>query len=231
MADFSFIPIPPRHWSGRYARIPGDTTAFHARLIGGRWWPIVEWTVGDETAQCPMAVADCAGDLAEAVNAGKRFLNGAAGGSFLIDEYGQVLVPDPSGDGDVAIIGECAGRMVFDDSLRGHGQFDLTDDLRLKTGDRWERPYVGVPYNLSQGNEIYFWHKGRSGSWKTTPPVQDDSLIDALRSIRPYGPVRFIATVGGLILTKVPIGDWKSLQWEPRFVGRIDYKKWFQKEA
>ena len=230
MADFSFVASSPRRWSGRYARIPGDTTTFHVRFIDGSWWPTVDWTVGYETAQCPMADVDGARDLAEAINAGKRFLRGSAGGAFLINEYGQVLVPDQSGDGDVAIVGECAGRIVFHDSLRGGGLFDLTDNLRLKLGDKWERPYVGVSYNLSQRSEIYFWRQGRNGNWKVTPPVQDDALIDALRAVRPYGPVRFLATFGGLILTKVPIENWKSPRWEPQFVGRIDYKRWFQKE-
>ena len=231
MGDFSFAPVPPRRWSGRYARIPGETTAFHVRLIDGRWWPTIEWAVGYETAQCPMANVDGARDLADAVNAGKRFLRGSAGGAFLINEYGQVLVPDQSGDGNVATVGECRGRMVFHDSLKGSGLIDLTDDLRLTSGDKWERPYVGVSHNLSRRSEIYFWHQGRVGSWKVTPPVQDDSLIDALRAIRPHGPVRFIATFGGLILTKVPIGGWRNQRWESRFVGRIDYNRWFPKEV
>ena len=230
MADFSFVPSPPQPWSGRYTRIPGDTTAFHVRLIGRRWSPTVEWTVGNETALCPMVDVYGASDLADAVNAGKRFLRGSVGGAFLINEFGQVLVPDQSGDGDVVTVGECRGRLVFHDSLSGSGLFDMTDELRLTSGDKWERPYVGVAYNLSQGSEIYFRHQGRVGSRKVTPPVQDDSLIDALRAVRPYGSVRFLATFGGLILTKVPIGNWKSPRWEPQFVGRIDYKRWFQKE-
>ena len=229
MATFSFIPIAPRRWTGRYARIPGDTTAFHVQLIGRRWWPTVEWTVGYETGQCPMTAVNGAADLADAVNAGKRLLRSSAGGAFLVNEYGQVLVPSQSGDGSVVIVGECAGSMTFRDSLRGSGLFDLTDDRGLVSGARWKLPYVGTVHHLSQRNEIYFWHQGHAGSWKVTPRAQDQALINSLRAIRPHGAVRFIATVGGLILTKVPIGGWKSPRWEPRFVGRIDYNKWFPK--
>ena len=231
MADFRFTPSPPRRWSGRYARIPGDTTAFHVRLIGPRWWPTVEWTVGYETAHCPMVALNGVVDLANAVNAGKRFLSGSPGGAFLVNEYGQVLVPSQSGNGNVAIVGECAGSMAFRDLLTGNGRFDLTEDHGLTPSVKWELPYVGIVHHLSQRNEIYFWHQGRAGSWKVTPPVQDGALIDSLRDIRPHGAVRFIATCGGLILTKVPIGSWRSQRWEPRFVDRIDYKKWFQKEV
>ena len=231
LANFSFTPIAPRRWLGRYARIPGDGTAFHVRLIVGRWWPTVDWTVGYETAQCPMVDVDGAADLADAVNRGKRFLRGSAGGTFLVNEYGQVLVPSQSGDGNVAMVGECAGSMTFQDLLMGRGLCDLTDDQGLMSGAKWELPYIGIVHQLSQRNEIYFWHQGRAGSWKVTPRAQDGALVNALRGIRPHGAVRFIATFGGLILTKVPIGGWKSPRWEPRFVGRVDYKRWFPKEV
>ena len=231
MSDFSFSPLMPRCWSGRYARIPGDTTAFHVRMFSGHWRPVVEWVTGDETAQCPMEDIESAATLASAVNAGKRFLGGSPGGSFLVNEYGQVLVPSPFGIGEVVLVGECSGRMAFHDSSKSIGLFDLTSDQGLTLGDAWNLPYLGIPYNLSRSSEIYFWHRGRVGSWKATPPSRDDSLVDALRSIRPWGPIRFVVTPGGLVLTKVPVGGWRNERWETRFVGRVNYKKWFPKEV
>ena len=230
MSEFSFSPIPPRRWFGRYARIPGETTALHVRLIGGRWWPSVERVIGDEVAECPMADVDSAAGLADAVNAGKRLLGGSPGGAFLVNEYGQVLVPGQFGDGTVALVGECVGRMAFHDLFRG-GLFDLTDDRTLTPGDAWDLPYIGIPYNLSRTSELYFWYERPAGGWKVTPPAQDDSLIEALRTLRPQGPVRFVVTFGGLVLTKVPVGSWKEPRWETRFVGRIDYRRWYLKEV
>ena len=203
----------------------------HVRLLGGHWWPSVEWAVGNETALCPMVDVDSAKDLAEAVNAGKRLLGGSSGGAFLVNEYGQVLVPSPSGEGNVALVGECAGRMVFHDSLTGRGVFDLTEHQDLTLGNPWERPYLGVPYNLSKTSQVYFWQERRAGGWKVTPPVQDDSLIEALRTLRPQGAVRFVVTFGGLVLTKVPVGNWRNPRWEPQFVRRIDYKRWYLREV
>ena len=231
MTDFNFVPVRPRRWHGRHARIPGKTTALHVRLLDGRWWPSVEWVIDDEVAQCPMADVDDAESLADAVNAGKQLLGGSSGGAFLVNEYGQVLVSSPSGDGNVALVGECAGPMAFHDSFSGDDLFDLTRDQGLTLGDAWNLPYLGIPHNLSKTSELYFWHEQQAGGRKATPPVQDHSLIDALRALRPQGPIRFVVTYGGLVLTKVPAGNWKNTRWEPRFVGHIDYGRWYQKEV
>lgn len=231
MPKFSFQPTSPQRWTGRYARIPGETTAFHVRLSDGRWWPVVDWAVGDEIAQCPMVNDEFSTRLASAVNAGKRYLGGRSGGSFLINEFGQVLVPSQDNDLDVALVGECTGGLIFHNSFKAHNQFDLTKSIALKCGDSWEGPYVGIPYNLSKLSQIYFWNEGRAGGWKVLPPMQDHSLVYALREIRPWGAVRFIVTYGGIVLTKIPVGHWANALWEPRFVGRIDYKRWYRKES
>ena len=230
MTEFSFIPIQPRRWTGRYARIPGEVTAFHVQYLNSRWMPSVRWSIGDDVALCPMVGVDSAGDLASAVNAGKRLLGGTAGGAFLVNEYGQVLVPSPSGNGTVALVGECEGRLTFKDSF-ATGQFDLSDDHGLTVGDAWDLPYLGIPHNLSRTSELYFWDVRRTSGWKVTPPVQDYFLIDALRTLRPQGPVRFVVGVGGIVLTKVPTGNWRDPRWESRFVGRIDYERWYSKEV
>ena len=230
MSEFSFLPIQPCLWAGRYARIPGEEAVFHVHFLRNRWTPSVRRMIGNETALCPMVDFDSAEALADAVNAVKRLLGGSGGGAFLVNEYGQVLVPSPSGDGNVALVGECSGRMAFHDSFGG-SLFDLTDDQDLTLGDAWGLPYLGIPHRLSRTSELYFWHERQAGGWKVTPPVQDFSLIDALRTLRPQGAVRFGVAIGGLVLTKVPVGNWKEPRWESRFMGRIDYKRWYLKEV
>ncbi len=231
MIEVGFLPIRPRRWTGRYARIPGDTTVFHVRLLGKGWSPCVEWVIGDETAVCPMASVDSARALAGAVNAAKQILGGSAGGAFLVNEHRQVLVPSPFGDGDVAWVGECAGRIAFHNSFAGGGLFDLAEDQGLTLGDAWNLPYLGIPHHLSGRSELYFWNQRQYGGWKVTPPVQDNSLVDALRTLRPQGPVRFVVNPAGLVLTRVQVGNWENPRWEPRFVGRIDYRRWYAKEV
>lgn len=231
MTRLKVVPVAPRVWPGRYARIPGGATAFHVRLVDGRWWPVVDWVVEDTIAECPMVASDGAAALAAAVNAGKALLGGERGGSFLINERGQILVPASNvNDYSVAIVGECSGPLQFENSRVGSGVFDLADDSGLSVGDVWDRPYVGVPHQLSRRGELYFWRVDATGGEKILPLAQDSAQIGAFRRLRSYGPVRFVAAYGGFALTKIPVGNGPRQRWEPRYAGRIDFRKWFRKE-
>jgi len=199
-------------------------------MVSGRWWPVVEWGVDGLVGECPMVDSPGVQALVSAVSAGKAFLGGGGGGAFLIDEYGQVLVP-ASNDARVAIVGEWSGPLEFLDVLAGNGVIDLADDTGLEPGDAWTGPYVGVPHNLSGRSEIYFWRETASGSGKLLPRHQDDALVRALRGLRPHGAIRFLPVYGGFVLTKVPIGVWPDQRWEARYVGRIDFTRWFAKEG
>jgi hypothetical protein len=228
-AACSFTAQRPRIWRGRYARIPGEGTAFHVRRRGDTWWPLVIWVADREIATCPMVAGGAAADLAMAVSQGKRLLGAPGGGAFAINEFGQVLVPSSTGDGRVAVVGEWEGALEFTDPLHG-GTFDLAPGKPPVSGDLWERPYLGIPYHLSLRGEIYFWQEDARSAGKRPPPVQDDELIESLRALRPYGAVRFVVGSGGLVLTKVPaIPRWTV--WEARYVGRINYARWFAKEV
>ena len=232
MNQFAVAPGTPQLWAGRYARIPGETTAIHVRLVDGVWWPVVEWAFDGMTAECPMIESAGAAALASIVNAGKAFLSGGPGGSFLINEYGQILVPASSPyDTRVAIVGECTGPIEFMNSAAGSGTFDLANDTALGAGDNWDRPYVGIPHQLSRRSELYFWEEGDGGGEKLLPRVQDSELITSLRQLRGHGPVRLLAAYGGFVLTKVLVGRWPHERWEPRYVGRIDFRQWFAKEG
>lgn len=227
---FEFSPTRPRPWTGRYARIPGESTVLHVRSMAGRWWPCIDWRRDDETGRCPMVDVHGVAELAEAVHAGKQYFGGAHGGAFQINEFGQVLVPSPAGDGDVTVVGECRGPLVFHNVFKAGNVFDLTDDGTLEQGDAWGRPYLGIPHNLSAASEIYFWKASRDGARKIRPRRQDALLVEALRRLRPYGPVRFVVGCSGLVLTKVPAGDWRRTRWEARFATRLDYRCWYAKE-
>ncbi len=87
-------------------------------------------------------------------------------------------------------------------------------------------------YNLTAGGEAEFTWGGLAGPEWQNPPVQDRDLIRKLRKIRRHGAVRFIVNPYGLVLTKEPSGefDFSEDKWEPVYVGRIDYTKWFEKE-
>jgi hypothetical protein len=206
--------------------VPGETTAFHVRLVDGQWWPVVDWGIDDEIGECEMTDDGDVRLLATAVNAGKAALGAAPGGSFLIDEHGRVLVPaHEGGHATVVVAAECSGPLRFHDPFSGGAVFDLYDDRDLHCGDDWDRPYLGLRHNLSARGWMYFWEEDSAGGRMVYPPSQDDSFISALRELRPYGAVRFLVGPAGVAITKVPP------TWKPCYVGRVDLATWFPKEA
>jgi hypothetical protein len=186
---------------------------------------VVDWEREDEVGECAMADDGDVANLVAAVNAAKASQRAPAGGAFLIDEYGRVLVPASDGAGSsVYVAGECRGPMRFQNPFSPGATFDLFDDSGLQTGDAWDRPYLGMRYQLSKFDEVYFWHEDDTGGEKLLPPAQDADLIARVREIRPYGAVRFLLGPGGVVITKVPP------LWSARYVGRVDLGTWFAKE-
>jgi hypothetical protein len=164
--------------------------------------------------------------LVAAVNAGKKALEVGAGGAFLINEHGRVLVPASDGAAPrVVSVGMCSGPLRFSNPFEPGSSFDLYDDRGLESGSAWDRPYIGLRHNLSAAGELYFWHQDSSGAEMLYPPGQDAALVGAIRSLRPYGPVRFLVGPGGLAITKVPPS------WEAHYVGRVNLSTWFDKEV
>ncbi|HJT76253.1 MAG TPA: hypothetical protein VJ739_03550, partial [Gemmataceae bacterium] len=109
---------------------------------------------------------------------------------------------------------------------------DLWDDGQLQPGDPWKLPYVGMPHNLHRGGLVYFYRQDGSGGQSVYPPRQDPQLIRALRTVRPWGPVRFVVNPGGLVLTKCPPDDRRCPEefWQPVYVGSVSPNLWFVKE-
>ena len=232
MSRFRFQPIFPRSWSGRYARIPGDTTVLHVKRIEKSSRVVVVWHTDGSTCTCKAVDGPDERILATAVVAAKREMGGMEGGSFQINEFGQVLVPATDGGGHRMLAGRAYGSLRFEDPRNG-GTFTLGNDSGLSTGDPWRLPYVGIPHNLSRRGELYFWRE--EGGWgeKENPPRQDSSLVSALRSIRRYGAMRFLVNPEGVILTKASgtLEPWDSDEdWEAIYVGRVNMDAWFEME-
>ena len=221
-----FKGLEPRVWTGRYKRIAGDSTAFHIR----KDWPVIKWKKDGSVGICEMVECGAARELLRAVKNGKRHFGYNCGGSFLINEYGQILVPSPRGDGRQVLVGEWTGPLEFENPFSDGQTFDLLDDRHLGPGDWWNRPYVGIAYNLSSWDEIYFWDKVEGK--KLVPQRQDKRLIRRLRSIRGWGSIRFVVLPKGIVITKAQ-DRWLDLGngiWTAKYVGRIDFECWFPKE-
>ena len=232
MNRFRFEPIRPRDWSGRYDRIPGDTTALHVKRIKKSACVAVVWHTDECIYTCKTVDGPHERSLVAAVTKAKRAMGGKMGGSFQINEFGQVLVPATDGAGQRMLAGRAFGSLRFEDPLNG-GTFTLGDDSGLSTGDPWRLPYLGIPHNLSRRSELYFWREDAESGKKEVPHRQDSKLVSALRSIRRSGPMRFIVNPEGVILTKKSgkLEAWDPNEdWEPIYVGRVNPNAWFEME-
>lgn len=221
-------------WSGRYDRIPGDASVFHLRYSAamGRFWPMAEGKCGGEKATYWFEKSTAVCQLADAVGRVQLRFNGRTGGSFTINEWGQVIVPSGLGDRHRYLAGVLRGSwsLVAPDDV--NQRVSLEDDDGLECGDAWDRPYVGVPYRLSKRGHIYFVHRAPGRDEVCPAPYQDAALIEALRQVRRWGAVKFIVNPFGLVLTKRPSdGRWNEEDWDPIYVGRIDYRHWFIMEV
>ncbi len=220
------------YWKGPYNR-----------LIGGSYWKIsnnkvkLEWNINvDIKIILEVEESSEMYKLAEAVNDAKNELGGLGGGAFIINEFKQVIVPSVEGDNRRLIVGEIEGNMRLINP-ENNRVIDISDDSLLSCGDEWEYPYIGVVYRLSKNNKIYVIKDSEGGNSIVYPEVQDIELINKLRKIRPgWTPVRFIVNPYGIVLTKRKgeisnNDDFYNEIWDPVYVGRINYHKWFYKET
>jgi len=226
---FTFHHAEPKIWTGPYGRIPGETTVFHVRMHPrkAQMWPLVLMAKDSDLGSCWAVDGPEADELAKTVLKAKGFLGGGSGGEFLINEFGQVLVPSPSGDGRRVYAGRVEGRLRFENPFDPGAAIDLSEDSGLSCGDPWPIPYVGCQYNLAAGGWVYTTLETRDGT--TYPRLQSDCtyLIQSLRRIRPTGAVRFIVNPCGLVATKRHDGS----QWHPVYVGRVRVGAWFEAEG
>ncbi len=227
-----FHVCPPMPWNGRYGRVMGDSAVFHLRHTDGRLWPVLDWETDAGVATCRAIDCAAAVELVDAVAQVKRHVGGNGGGSFLINEYGKVLVPATDGAGQRFLAARLNGILLFENPFRPEEPIDLGDDKLLENGDPWKLPYLGIPYHLHRRGSIYFYQHDESGGRSIYPPQQDFELIRAIRNVRPYGPVRILVNPAGLVLTKVPCGSREHSEdcWQPVFVGSINPNLWFEEE-
>lgn len=227
-----FRACPTMPWNGRYGRVMDDSAVFYLRDAEGRLWPVLLWETEAGLASCRAIDCDATVALVDAVARAKRHAGGNGGGSFLIDEYGKVLVPASDGGGRRFLAGRIKGRLLFENPFLPKEPIDLANNKTLGNNDPWRLPYIGIPYHLNRGGRIYFYQHDENGGRSIYPPQQDLELIRAIRNVRPYGPVRIVVTPGGLVLTKVPSGIRARSQdrWRAVFVGTINPNLWFEEE-
>lgn len=226
-----FYPEKPRPWKGRYNRIPGEASVFHMRYASflNRFWPQAQLSRDGDTLVYYFADCQAIRDMADHVCRFQEIRSGVQGGSFLINEWGQVLVPDPFRYKQRYYVGRLQGGWSLMDPLEPSRLVSL-DGANMACGDPWDLPYVGIPYRLSKQNRLYFVQPHPHGDELLYPPKQDLKLIARIREIRKWGPVSFIVNPFGVVLVKRPERSFEEESWRPVYVGRIEYSTWFHRE-
>ena len=221
-----FIPhYPPRLWTGRYARIPGKQTAFHVSSEGVL---TAEWTDHEEDEILTGRILDTPETqaLGKALNETKSSHAGSPGGSFLINEYGEIICPIAGGS-QRYYVGQLRGEITVQNPVSG-GTLTLAPPRETTPGTRWRGPYVGMPFNLSGDDRIYFKHESDDMIQKIWLDRPNAALVSSLRQVRPAGGLRFIVNPHGAVFTKAPdsLGNWS-----PVFISYIDPSNWYPREA
>ncbi|MBE3143649.1 MAG: hypothetical protein IMZ61_06975 [Planctomycetes bacterium] len=234
----TFIPKTIKIWKGRYGRLFGGCDWKLVLGAGNRYSPQVYW-LKDRNTKCDCLTASCQAinSLSRAVYIGKRYLNGSGGGVFVINEYGQVIVPSSLGKGQRVLVGEIHGTILLKNPLSNSDSdewMDISNDSGLRYGNPWPGPYLGVQYHLSNINRIYYVAESAESTKPQFLQPPDNDLIAKIRKVRRMGPVRVLVNVHGIVLTKTPANDSWSPEnndyWNPVYVGRIDKTNWFPKE-
>jgi hypothetical protein len=212
---------PPRKWKGRYSRIAGKEPAFHVSTDGDI---TVVWYDKDagEKLTASMLPAPAASQLARALNQVKSTYAGCSGGSFAITEFGEVACPIRESLKRY-FVGWVKGVPHFQDPRNSRKTFNLKPDPRSQPGAPWRLPYLGMPFNLGEDDEIYFKQEGEDGKRRLRPNSQDQELIRKLRKVRPsFRVIRFIVNLHGAVFTRV------EPNWRAVFVGYIAPDCWFE---
>lgn len=214
-------------WVGRYNRVEGRQSVFRIVKDGDRHVIRALIENSSERVICQAEPSEAVEKLIEVINIVKKRYNYQTGGAFLINEFGQVLVPT-----DMYMtfyIGQTTGTLLLR-NFDTHEIVDISDDTKLTCGDPWRLPYVGMAYNLSIADRIY--HRNKGGVIFIEPHLTDEDLIRKIRSVRQRQAVRILVNPYGIVLTKIYAGasSYDEGQWDSIYVGRINYNKWFKKE-
>ena len=181
-----------------------------------------------------MLDGEAAVELTAAVRALKARAGTGNGGSFHVNEFGQVLVSVSDESDRHLLAGEWHGPLWFEDVFEDDRAFDLCSTTGLSTGSPWHMPYVGIPHKVCADGRIGFAQPGWAGARTIYPPRQDEQLADTLCRLRGYSGCRFVVAPGGIVLTKVTprhVRDSDEGGGRPIYVGRINFQRWFAKES
>jgi hypothetical protein len=210
-------------WTGRYNRIAGNEPIFKASTDGSAhayWSP---WQSG-EWLTSAFVDTPSVRQMVKAINRAKQRHAGQPGGSFQINEFGQVICP-LAFSSERYWVGNVKGVPTFADPRDG-STFELRLPPSTRAGVPWRRPYIGMKFNRDASDSIYFQQEDGDVKRKLRAARKDADLLRRLDQVRGSGQtIRFIVNLHGVAVTK------REPNWEPVFVGYVDLNRWFPKQS
>lgn len=223
--DFSYYERNWPEWQVYYNKPAGKEPVFH--VTAQNEICIIQNTAYNKRRY--LAVSDVK-LLAKIINLCKKEYTGYAGGGFCINEFGQVIVPlMPLRDRfsnmiwqSPRYVGDIFGDIIFyDDNTKE--EFSLNTEFRCDA--LWPYPYLGMKYHLSNRDQIYMKMVEDNNLQIEYLPIRNQELVNSLRMIHPRGTCSFLVNPWGHVLTKQQNGG----VWDPVYVCKLDYNKWFDK--
>jgi hypothetical protein len=175
-------------YHGPNPQVVGRTKKYKVKWDSGEWRAALEWDVPGGTGVRILLATEHHPVLVSMVNQVKGESQSADGGSFYINEFNQVIVPGGNpvryylaGEYPTPLRFWWNGEIISGDA-RGF------DGKRLKAGDAWTGPLVGIPYVLSaDGRDIYFTYEVAPGATRKVylsgVATDPEPTIDLVRTI------------------------------------------------
>lgn len=211
-AATSFVAASPTPYGGNAWLAPGRLRRYHVGLDRTIHATIVRGG-GERTVR-----ADPIPGLVEAINLGKRAGGQSDGGSFVINEYGHVLVPTSGGV-------FCVGRLHGVPAFR-HGEQLLTASPDgLQPGEVWNGLLAGLRYRLKAGGSDVEYERpdGRlvrlSG---VLGPAAARNAVAGFARIKAGGGRLYVNEAGAVTAPMQKRGAWVDV-----YLGAIDPARWF----
>lgn len=212
---------PMRPYRGNTSRGIAKDSRYTVKLNGKV--ALLYYVGGKETAL--LTTADHP-ELVALVNEAKRSGGSVqGGGSFVINEYRDVLVPNSAGE---AVL--YAGRYTRDLEFTFDGALiSPVAPSSIRPGDIWPGPHVGIRYTLAAGaKDVRYELTTDRGTQKTIslsdfhPKGAIARVLDMCRAVKPNGGALYVNEARELF---APVED--EAGYQRRYIGHLGNKPWF----
>lgn len=234
MISPEFKPLPrPALFAGYYGRENGHPYSFRVRPRNTiKFWPSADMVVANKHLEIPFVLApdqpyDVAPrDLTVAVtDVMKRLTAALFDGTFLITEFGNVLVPSRDSS-QIFHVGEWMGPIWVEDAYSPAADpMELYGVAGLRSGDTWKRPYVGSSYTTTViGTKVILTPRNGKGTLGVRGYFEEE-VLPLLRRVHWDSKMQFLVTHGGHLVTRVALSARGAFE-PPVFCGTLDLDRW-----